>query len=393
MLSEYRILQSDPVLTMPARDAIEPGRVFSWATFIRKLYLLTLVVILLQALAEASRGDAKVFHTNSVVTPEGSPVNGIVRGRGILVIECESYGNDIVVYRVGDHLVVADFFPRGSSRIQTLVIEDHARLTYEVHFKGGSGHDVYQNDTSISDKVYGNGGNDWLTCGFGYTYVSGGLGDDVIYLRTDSDPGKYNQAFGDEGRDVIYGSPFSDYLLGGDQGDYLEGGDGNDYILGGSGGDILFGNAGDDRLGGGFDGVADLLSGGEGSDEYTLYAFPGNNVNLDGSLYDVESEVIIDDGYDRRRIIRQNSPPRSMEIPYQVEQDFGNAEFIALIVEAYGEFNVFDPYLSNHSYDIEPIIAQSADDPLFLLPLSSFGSASTTTTVIKKNSGTKIRGW
>ena len=339
----------------------------------------------------SSLGSIRVTHTYSRHAWDYEEVDYVVTGRGTLVVECDAYGNNVLVYRVGELLFVTEFNPGGASYNYTYTIRDKGLLTDGVRFRGGAGHDVYENATTLADEVYGNGGNDWLTCGFGYTYVSGGPGDDTIYLRTSTNQGKYNQAFGDAGGDAIYGSEFSDYLFGGANGDYLEGRGGDDYLLGGTGGDILFGNEGNDRLGGGFDGVADLLSGGEGSDEYSLYAYPGENVYLDGTLYDVEPEAIIEDGQDRRRIIRQSSPTRNIEDPFLVDQDFYNAAYLEVIVEAYGDEYLFDPYLAVFPFVVEPIIAQSADDPRFLLPATSV--ATPTASPVKKNTVTKIRGW
>ena len=340
--------------------------------------------------ANTSDGAIRVTHTGARFAWDDEGVDFVSTRRGTLVIECDSYGNSVRVIRYGELIWVTEFNPGGASYNFTYTIRDPGRLTDGIRFRGGDGPDVYLNETSIADEVYGNGSSDSLTCGFGYTYVSGGGGDDVIYLRTSVNPGKYNQAFGDAGGDAIYGSEFSDYIFGGANGDYLEGGGGDDYMLGGTGGDVLFGNAGNDRLGGGFDGVADLLSGGEGSDEYSLYAYPGTNVNLDGSLYDIESEAIIDDGTDRRRIIRQSSPTRSIEESFLVGQDYYNAFLIDITVDAYGADNVFDPLLIN-PFDLEPIITQSADDPRFLLP--SMSSSPTSTTTIKKNNLIRVGGW
>ncbi len=353
----------------------------------------SVVMMFTSSISSSCLGDFKIVHQGAARPNEPSYYNFVVRRRGTLFIECDSWGCNIEVYRTGQSLCVADYFPRGTSKIVTVVFLDPNHLTTNIVFRGGTASDTYENNTDLPEEVFGNGGNDCLRCGYGSTYVSGGQGDDTIYLRTLSNTGSYNQAFGDEGGDSIYGSEFSDYIFGGANGDYLEGGGGNDYLLGGPGGDILFGNAGDDRLGGGFDGVADLLSGGEGSDEYSLYAYPGTNVNLDGSFYDIEIEVIIDDGTDRRRIIRQSSSTRSMEEPFLVDQDFGNAAFVQWVVDSYDLEYLTDPSLSIYAYDLEPIMAESADDPQFLLPPPVFVNPTTTTTTINTNSITRIRGW
>ena len=369
-----------------ANKPLHPGYRPFWTCLASVCAFITLAMFS----SHASIGAIRVTHTGARFAWGYEEVDFVVTRRGTLVIECDSYGNSVQVSRSGELMFVTELNPGGASYNFSYTIRDAGRLTDGIRFKGGAGPDVYLNETTIADEVYGNGSSDSLTCGFGYTYVSGGPGDDVIYLRTSSNPGRYNQAFGDAGGDTIYGSEFSDYIFGGVNGDYLEGSGGDDYMLGGTGGDILFGNAGNDRIGGGFDGVADLLSGGEGSDEYSLYAYPGTSVNLDGSLYDIEPEAIVDDGTDRRRIIRQSSPTRSIEESFLVDQDYYNAYLMELTIDAYGYDYLFDP-LAINPFDLEPIVAQSADDPRFLLP--SISPLPTSTTTIKKNNLIRVGGW
>ncbi|NJO41951.1 MAG: DUF4347 domain-containing protein [Cyanobacteria bacterium RU_5_0] len=69
------------------------------------------------------------------------------------------------------------------------------------------------------DRLYGQGGNDWLDAGRNNDWLDGGDGDDS--------------------------------LIGGKGRDRLLGGDGNDTLLGGKGKDVLMGGIGDDRLIGG----------------------------------------------------------------------------------------------------------------------------------------------
>src|SRR6185503_18570318 len=67
-----------------------------------------------------------------------------------------------------------------------------------------------------------------------------------------------------------YGLLGSDTLSGGLGDDILYGGDQRDYLYGDAGFDQLYGEGANDMLDGGFDGVADLVSGGEGADEFIL---------------------------------------------------------------------------------------------------------------------------
>ncbi len=254
---------------------------FQNGVFWKKLCLAGTVLLLSASLASSTFGAIRVRHSAGRFGWDYEHVDMVVTGRGgFVVIDCDAQGNSVVVDRNGDYIYVTEINPSGPPGKFSYSIRDPNRWTAGILFKGGPGPDVYENNTPYADEVYGNSGNDWITCGFGYSYVKAGSGDDVVYLRTSKNPGQYNQVFGDLGGDVIYGSEFSDFILGGENGDYIEGRGGDDYLLGDSGGDVLFGNEGIDRLGGGFDGVPDLMSGGEGSDEYTFHAYPGTSVNI-----------------------------------------------------------------------------------------------------------------
>jgi Ca2+-binding RTX toxin-like protein len=80
-----------------------------------------------------------------------------------------------------------------------------------------------------------------------------------------------NELFGNGGNDWLYGYDGIDSLSGGSGDDYLYGGNQRDYLYGESGRDQLFGELGDDYLHGGYDGAADVLTGGEGADEFVRF--------------------------------------------------------------------------------------------------------------------------
>jgi Ca2+-binding RTX toxin-like protein len=80
-----------------------------------------------------------------------------------------------------------------------------------------------------------------------------------------------NELFGNAGADLLYGFDGIDSLVGGLGDDTLYGGDKRDYLYGKLGFDQLFGEGGDDSLDGGYDGIADVLNGGDGADEFVQY--------------------------------------------------------------------------------------------------------------------------
>ena len=80
-----------------------------------------------------------------------------------------------------------------------------------------------------------------------------------------------NDLFGNAGNDWLFGYDGLDMLNGGIGDDILRGGNARDQLFGELGRDQLFGEAGNDRLEGGFDGLVDVLNGGEGKDEFIQY--------------------------------------------------------------------------------------------------------------------------
>ena len=119
---------------------------------------------------------------------------------------------------------------------------------------GGAGDDIL-NGQDGDDELLGAIGNDTLFGGFGDDQLNGGGGDDII--------------FGNEGDDSLHGSLGHDHLDGGDGADTLFGGSGNDVLFGGEDSfvDYVNGGSGDDHI---VAGAGDILSGGEGSDVFTI---------------------------------------------------------------------------------------------------------------------------
>lgn len=129
-----------------------------------------------------------------------------------------------------------------------------------------------------NDTLFLKTGQGWIWGGFGQDYIKGGsLGD---YL------------FGGYGNDKILGRGGDDVIRGGDGKDDLRGEQGADSILGGTGNDSVKGGSGDDDLDGqngndkiyGNDG-ADLVRGGSGND--SIDAGSGNDTLYDGAGNDI----------------------------------------------------------------------------------------------------------
>ncbi|HWI74115.1 MAG TPA: MopE-related protein [Baekduia sp.] len=171
----------------------------------------------------------------------------------------------------------------------TLPIGMHAEIS------GGPGRDTLRGADGSNDVLSGDEGDDLLDGGFGDDTIDGGAGDDVITANLGADryrggPGidalsyaAYTApvrvtigAGADDGQigetdDVagdierVDGGTGSDTLIGSAGGDQLYGNAGNDGIDGGRGADLLVGGADDDAITA-RDGVADLISCGDGAD-------------------------------------------------------------------------------------------------------------------------------
>jgi Ca2+-binding RTX toxin-like protein len=110
-----------------------------------------------------------------------------------------------------------------------------------------------ENDLVFTDveRVFGGGGDDFISGGSGLSILYGGDGSDTL--------------LGNGGFDALYGGGGNDRLDGGAGDDYLEGGAGNDVLNGGPGADQLFALAGNDTLLSD-DGTKDTVRGGTGTD-------------------------------------------------------------------------------------------------------------------------------
>ncbi len=95
--------------------------------------------------------------------------------------------------------------------------------------------------------------------------IAGGAGNDILAAATLPTTAFRQQLQGDDGDDILTGSPGADDLTGGPGADRLFGREGADQLAGMAGADWLAGGAGHDRLLGGDD--ADIVLGGAGDDQ------------------------------------------------------------------------------------------------------------------------------
>lgn len=230
---------------------------------------------------------------------------------------CTGNGNNVTCAVDFITRVVIDLGP-GDDQIAanpTLPIGMHA----EIH--GGPGRDTLRGADASNDLLFGDEGDDILDGGFGDDKLDGGAGDDALTANLGVDVYR-----GGTGIDALSYAAYTSSVrvtvgaggaddgsigetddVGGDI-ERVDGGTGNDTLIGSSGNDLLYGNAGADVLDGGAgadllvggadndtiaarDGVADLISCGDGADALT-----SDQLDAADSCESVQSETVAGSG-------------------------------------------------------------------------------------------------
>jgi hypothetical protein len=227
---------------------------------------------------------------------------------------CTGNGNNVTCAVDFITRVVIDLGP-GDDQIAaqpTVPIGMHA----EIH--GGPGRDTLRGADGSNDLLFGDDGDDVLDGGFGDDKLDGGTGDDLLTANLGVDTYR-----GGTGIDTLsyatYTSPVRVTIgaggaddgsigetddVGGDI-ERVDGGTGDDTLIGSPGNDLIYGNAGSDIIDGGAgadllvggadndtiaarDGVADLISCGDGADALT-----SDQLDAADSCESVQSDTVI----------------------------------------------------------------------------------------------------
>ena len=226
---------------------------------------------------------------------------------------CTGNGNNVTCAVDFITRVVIDLGP-GDDQIAaapTVPIGMHA----EIH--GGPGRDTLRGADASNDLLFGDEGDDILDGGFGDDKLDGGTGDDALTANLGVDTYR-----GGTGIDALSYAAYTSSVrvtvgaggaddgsigetddVGGDI-ERVDGGTGDDTLIGSAGNDLLYGNAGSDVIDGGAgadllaggadndtiaarDGVADLISCGDGADALT-----SDQLDAADSCESVQSETV-----------------------------------------------------------------------------------------------------
>lgn len=264
----------------------------------------------------------------------------IIQDLNDIVVESSNGGNDTL------KLTTASAFASFSlSTYDDVENIDASALVNHISLTGNN----------LANKLIGTGSSDTLTGGNEADTLIGGRGSDLYYVKSsknkiieESDGGydavvldsNYDSSsctvsaniefidatavkkdmtiannsasaiaiFATDNNDKITGGSGNDTIMGFYGNDNINGGAGNDYLDGGMGKDTIYGGGGNDFIYGGDDTVADVLSGGDGQDDYSLRdtrdiisdTSGGNSIRLrdiyDESGFSLASKAVSDDG-------------------------------------------------------------------------------------------------
>ena len=154
---------------------------------------------------------------------------------------------------------------------------------------------------SGADQVYGGSGNDFISGGSGDDFMDGGSGIDTVDYRHWDGGGVYNLTtevasftgyYNEEIRNFenIYTGDGADIVIGNAAANVINTGDGNDYINGSGGDDQLIGGRGNDTIVGGFGN--DRING----SSYTSQGTGERDILISGSMGDSDTFVLGESG-------------------------------------------------------------------------------------------------
>jgi Ca2+-binding RTX toxin-like protein len=142
--------------------------------------------------------------------------------------------------------------------LSNVTLANYPNLTTLQVF-GDDGNDVVIGSPDLPNQLFGEDGDDILVGGLVDDTLNGGNGADTITANEGNDSVRAG-----DGDDSVVAGDGNDTVSGGNGDDTVLGGNGDDSVTGENGQDLLSGEAGNDTLNG--DGGSDTLNGGDGQD-------------------------------------------------------------------------------------------------------------------------------
>ena len=142
--------------------------------------------------------------------------------------------------------------------LSNVTLATYSNLTSLQAF-GDDGNDVLIGSPDLASQLFGEDGHDSLTGGAADDVLNGGDGNDTIVGNAGND-----SITAGDGADTVVAGDGNDTISGGNGNDTVSAGNGDDSVVGQNGQDSLLGDAGNDTING--DGGFDTLSGGDGND-------------------------------------------------------------------------------------------------------------------------------
>jgi uncharacterized protein YkwD len=167
--------------------------------------------------------DRRVLAASISLSPTG----------GVLTVIGSEYADAARVALSNGQVVATLNYTDASGEAHALEATYALTQVKSIVFKGGTGDDVFINDTALAVTAWGEGGNDYVEGGAGRDKLKGGDGNDTVVGYTGND-----YLYGDSGDDVLVGLGGYDYLIGSYGNDSLYGGTGTDTLSGGTGSNV-----------------------------------------------------------------------------------------------------------------------------------------------------------
>lgn len=183
--------------------------------------------------------DVYWFSAGTDIVNENGGTDFVKFRHGVLSSEVTIYRGGtlfrslIIEDNEGNKTTVTNHFNASATEVEKLIFANGTEWvlsTMEIEARGTAGNDTIASyasgDASTADAIFGYGGADGISGGYGNDILYGGDGNDTVNGQQDNDT-----LYGENGDDDINGSTGNDWLYGGTGDDDLDGGGGDDTFF------------------------------------------------------------------------------------------------------------------------------------------------------------------